>query len=136
MLKRYRSSPGPIAPCDPGAARQWPFGKLWPSCSPIRKDNWALCGFARNQRNYSCEPRCRRHHCRQYPVRRQPDIVGSDDDDTAAHKNNFFDCVRNRKEPNCPFELGYNSAIACQMAIASLRQGRTVQWDPEKNDIV
>src|SRR5205807_693669 len=22
--------------------------------------------------NYSCEPRCRRHHCRQYPVRRQP----------------------------------------------------------------
>src|SRR5207244_1433764 len=50
--------------------------------------------------------------------------------------NNYFDCVRNRKEPNCPFELGYNSAIACQMAIASLRQGRTVQWDPEKNDIV
>jgi len=66
----------------------------------------------------------------------EPDIVGSDDDDTAAHMNNFFDCVRNRKEPNCPFELGYNSAIACQMAITSLRQGRTVQWDPEKNDIV
>jgi len=70
------------------------------------------------------------------PVGGEPDIVGSDDDDTAAHMNNFFDCVRNRKEPNCPFELGYNSAIACQMAIASLRQGRTVQWDPEKNDIV
>ena len=66
----------------------------------------------------------------------EPDMVGSDDDDTAAHMRNFFDCVRNRKEPNCPFELGYNSAIACQMAITSLRQGRTVQWDPEKNDIV
>jgi predicted dehydrogenase len=66
----------------------------------------------------------------------EPDMVGSDDDDTAAHMRNFFDCVRNRKEPNCPFELGYNSAIACQMANASLRQGRTVQWDPEKNDIV
>jgi len=49
---------------------------------------------------------------------------------------NFFDCVRSRKEPNCPFELGYSSAIACQMAIASLRQGRTVKWDAEKEDIV
>jgi predicted dehydrogenase len=66
----------------------------------------------------------------------EPDMVGSDDDDTAAHMRNFFDCVRNRKEPNCPFELGYNSALACQMAIASLRQGRTVHWDPEKHDIV
>lgn len=66
----------------------------------------------------------------------EPNIVGSDDDETAAHMNNFFDCVRSRKEPNCPFELGFNSAIACQMANASLRQGRTVQWDPEKEEIV
>ena len=50
--------------------------------------------------------------------------------------NNFFDCVRSRKEPNCPFALGFNSAIACQMANASLRQGRTVQWDSEKEEIV
>ncbi|HKW65171.1 MAG TPA: Gfo/Idh/MocA family oxidoreductase [Candidatus Acidoferrum sp.] len=61
---------------------------------------------------------------------------GSDDDETAAHMNNFFDCVRSRKEPNCPFALGFSSAIACQMANASLRAGRTVKWDPEKEDIV
>jgi predicted dehydrogenase len=67
----------------------------------------------------------------------QPDIVGSSDDaDTATHMRNFFDCVRSRKEPNCPFELGFKSAIACQMAIASLRQARTVQWSPEKLQIV
>ena len=66
----------------------------------------------------------------------EPNIVGSDEDDTMAHMNNFFDCVRSRKEPNCPFELGFSSAIACQMANASLRAGRTVQWDPEKEDIV
>jgi predicted dehydrogenase len=66
----------------------------------------------------------------------EPNIVGGDDDETAAHMANFFDCVRSRKEPNCPFELGFNSAIACQMAIASLRHGRTVQWAPDKNDIV
>jgi predicted dehydrogenase len=66
----------------------------------------------------------------------EPDIVGSDDDDTSAHIRNFFDCVRNRNEPNCPFELGYNSAAACQMAITSLRLGRTVKWDAAKSDIV
>ena len=66
----------------------------------------------------------------------EPDIVGRDDDDTSAHIRNFFDCVRNRNEPNCPFELGYSSAIACQMAIASLRLGRAVKWDAAKNDIV
>ena len=66
----------------------------------------------------------------------EANIVGSDENDTEAHMRNFFDCVRSRMEPNCPFELGYSSAIACQMAIASLRQGRTVQWDAEREDII
>jgi predicted dehydrogenase len=66
----------------------------------------------------------------------EPDIVGSDEADTETHMRNFFDCVRSRKEPNCPFELGFRSAIACQMAITSLRQGRKVQWDSEKEEIV
>jgi predicted dehydrogenase len=66
----------------------------------------------------------------------EPNIVGSDEADTDAHMRNFFDCVRSRKEPNCPFELGFRSAIACQMAIASLRQKRTVQWDAEREQII
>jgi predicted dehydrogenase len=81
------------------------------------------------------------HHGEQVPqtpsvVGGEPNIIGSDEADTEAHMRNFFDCVRSRKEPNCPFELGFSSAIACQMAIASLRQGRTVKWDVEKEDIV
>ena len=80
-------------------------------------------------------------HGRQKPegpaaVGGEPNIVGGDEDETAAHMNNFFDCVRSRKEPNCPFALGLSSAITCQMANTSLRQGRTVKWDPEKEDIV
>jgi predicted dehydrogenase len=64
-----------------------------------------------------------------------PDIVGGGDD-TELHMRNFFDCVRSRKTPNCPFEIGYRSAIACQMAIASYRQGREVRWDGEAAQIV
>jgi predicted dehydrogenase len=81
------------------------------------------------------------HHAAQKPqtpsaVGGEPDMVGSDEADTEAHMRNFFECVRSRKEPNCPFELGFNSAVACQMAIASLRQRRTVEWDAEKEDIL
>jgi predicted dehydrogenase len=65
----------------------------------------------------------------------RPDIVGGSDE-TNAHMQNFFDCVRSRQEPNCPFELGYKSAIACQMALASLRTLRAVKWDVEREEIV
>ncbi len=70
-----------------------------------------------------------------HPAAGRPDIVGAGDD-TDMHMRNFFECVRSRKETNCPFELGYRSAIACQMAVASLRQGRTVRWDAEREEIV
>ncbi len=57
-------------------------------------------------------------------------------DYTPRHMQNFFDCVRSRKEPNCPFEIGFRSAIACQMAIASYRRQTTVRWDPNTEEIV
>jgi predicted dehydrogenase len=59
-----------------------------------------------------------------------------DVDRTEQHMRNFFECVRSRKEPNCPFEMGYRTAIACQMAVASYRAQRTVRWDPQAEDIV
>ena len=66
-----------------------------------------------------------------------PDAVGIGDEDmTKAHMQNFFECVRSRQEPNCPFEIGFRSAITCQMAITSYQQGRSVQWDESRQDIV
>lgn len=57
-------------------------------------------------------------------------------DMTGRHMQNFFDCVRSRKEPNCPFDIGFRSSIACQMAIASYRRQSTVRWDPNTEEIV
>lgn len=59
----------------------------------------------------------------------------SDAEETQRHMQNFLDCVRSRKQPNCPFEIGFRSAIACQMAVASYRQGRTVNWDAKREEI-
>jgi predicted dehydrogenase len=64
-----------------------------------------------------------------------PDIVGGSDA-TNLHMQNFFDCVRSRKEPNCPLEIGFRSAVACQMAVKSYREARTVRWDEKAEDIV
>jgi len=74
----------------------------------------------------SAEPRSANHGA---------DIVGVGDD-TSSHMQNFIDCVRSRKQPNCPFELGFRSAIACQMALVSYREGRRVQWDTQREEIV
>ena len=53
-----------------------------------------------------------------------------------VHLQNFFDCVRSGKEPNCPFDLGFRVSIACRMAVESYLAGRTVHWDPKKEEIV
>jgi len=64
-----------------------------------------------------------------------PDIIGMTDT-TLPHMQNFFDCMRSRKETDCPLEIGLRSAIACRMAVESYRQGRTVGWDAEKEEII
>ena len=46
-----------------------------------------------------------------------------------AHMQNFFDCIRSGKEPNCPFDLGYRVSVACRMAVDSYRTGRALRWD-------
>jgi predicted dehydrogenase len=42
------------------------------------------------------------------------------------HYANFVDCVRTRKEPNAPLEIGYRSAIAGHMANLSYRQKQRI----------
>jgi predicted dehydrogenase len=67
--------------------------------------------------------------------KKSADIVAGGDA-TVAHLQNFFDCMRTRKEPNCPFEIGFRSAIACYMAITSYRQNRPVRWDERTEEVV
>ena len=42
------------------------------------------------------------------------------------HMGNFMDCVRSRKQPNAPVEIGYSSAVACHMANLAYRYQRRV----------
>lgn len=53
-----------------------------------------------------------------------------------AHMQNFLDCIRSGNQTNCPFDVGFRVSIACRMAVESYRQGRTMHWDPAKEEIV
>src|SRR5437763_6625044 len=72
---------------------------------------------------------------RYYPERQnRPDgaaLEGQSRDQ--KHMANFVDCVRSRKEPNAPVEIGYRSAIAAHMANLSYRQKRRVTLETARN---
>ena len=52
------------------------------------------------------------------------------------HKKNFFDCIRTRKQPAAPAEVGHRSISVCHLGAISMRLGRTLNWDPDKQRFV
>ena len=52
------------------------------------------------------------------------------------HKGNFFDCVRTRKDPVAPVEVGHRSISICHLGGIALRLGRKLNWDPAKEQFV
>lgn len=64
------------------------------------------------------------------------EFTGKNTAPAIAHMQNFVDAMRSSSvKPNCPFDVGYRVSIACRMAVDSYRQGRTLRWDPEKEEV-
>jgi predicted dehydrogenase len=63
------------------------------------------------------------------------ELIGASKTPPHAHMQNFLDCIRSGREPNCPFDVGFRVSIACRMAVDSYRQGRAMRWDPAKEEI-
>jgi predicted dehydrogenase len=49
------------------------------------------------------------------------------------HMANWIDCIRSRKTPNAPVEIGYRSAVAAHMANMAYREKRRVTLEMAKN---
>jgi predicted dehydrogenase len=49
------------------------------------------------------------------------------------HMANWIDCIRTRKAPNAPVEIGYRSAIAAHMANISYRQKQRVTFEAARS---
>jgi predicted dehydrogenase len=48
------------------------------------------------------------------------------------HMQNFFDCVRSRKDPIMTVENGHRVATLCHLGNIARRLGRSLHWDPVK----
>ena len=52
------------------------------------------------------------------------------------HMGNFFDCIRSRKQPICDVEIGHRSASLCHLGVIAIRLGRSLKWDPAKEQFL
>ncbi|MGH7129797.1 MAG: Gfo/Idh/MocA family protein, partial [Planctomycetaceae bacterium] len=50
------------------------------------------------------------------------------------HMGNFIDCVRSRKTPVSDVESQHRSVSVCHLGNISMRLGRPLKWDPEKEE--
>jgi hypothetical protein len=64
------------------------------------------------------------------------DSSGDWKDQYVQHTRNFLECIRSRKEPNSDLESAHRVATVCHLANISLRTGRKVRWDAEKELII
>jgi predicted dehydrogenase len=55
-------------------------------------------------------------------------------DGTIAHVENFFACIKTRKEPNAPVETGVAAARAGQLGNLAYRRGGQIAWPPKTSN--
>lgn len=53
-----------------------------------------------------------------------------------GHMKDFLSCIATREKPVADIEQGVISSVACILANLSQRLGRTLAWDPVKNEVI
>jgi predicted dehydrogenase len=67
----------------------------------------------------------------------EPEIfVRSEHDGTLDHVKNFLDCVRSRKTPNAPIQVGNEAARTSWIGDIALKRGTKVSWDAPNGRVV
>ncbi len=65
----------------------------------------------------------------------QQDKSGSAEQQYILHAQNFIDCIKSRKTPNSDLESSHWVSTTCHLANISLRTGRKVVWNQDRNDL-
>jgi hypothetical protein len=55
---------------------------------------------------------------------------------SSDHHKNWLECVRSRKEPICPPEVGHRSASVCHLGNIGYRLRRRLKWDPKAEQFI
>jgi len=63
-------------------------------------------------------------------------ISGLGNEGDEKHVDNFFDCVRSRRQPNCDAEVGYKVMTHISLAVRSYREGKMFYFDPDREEVI
>jgi len=58
------------------------------------------------------------------------------DTNPAGEHRDFLDCVKSRKDPYFPVDIGHRVSTVCHLANIALRLGRRLKWDPQAEGFV
>lgn len=62
-------------------------------------------------------------------------VIGPDEihlETSAEHHANWLDCVRSRKQPLAPIEIGHRACSTCLLHHIAMKTKRPLHWDPER----
>ena len=59
----------------------------------------------------------------------------------SGHRQDWVNCVKSRKQPNCPIEIGARTVAVCHLGIVAYLHGeelagKSLKWDPQKWEFV
>lgn len=60
-------------------------------------------------------------------------LVGEPND---KHMGNWLECIRSRKTPNAPFEVGYRHSVCTMLGYQALTTGRKLRYIPKERRII
>jgi len=52
------------------------------------------------------------------------------------HYQNFVDCIKSREKPVADVEIGHRTATICNIGNYTYQLGRSLYWDPEKEEFI
>ena len=56
--------------------------------------------------------------------------------ESRQHEDNWVQCMKTRKAPICPAEIGHRTATICHLSGIAERLKRPLKWDPVKEEII
>jgi predicted dehydrogenase len=66
-------------------------------------------------------------------------VIGPDEIhlyESNSQQGNWLDCIKSRKEPISPVEIGHRACTVCLVTHISMKLGRKLNWDPDKEKFV
>ena len=53
-----------------------------------------------------------------------------------SQHGNWLDCIKSRKEPISPVEIGHRACTVCLVTHIAMKLGRMLDWDPETEKFI